>query len=256
MTTAALTRPFDVHRLIRPTLLGLTVAILGLAAAEAVVILGNAAALHWVPLGIDHEQVMISVRHWLGTGELYRPEQIAGPFDLADGTGPPMYPPTAFALMVPFAFLPAIVWWIVPALLIGYALAKHRPAPWTWPLMALCLAFPRSLEMILFGQPSMWIAALVAAGTIWGWPAALVVLKPTLAPFALIGIRHRSWWIAGVILGLASLALLPYWIEYLTVAWNARTDLLYSIRDVPLILIPVIAWAARRPSDPKAEGAL
>jgi hypothetical protein len=231
------------QRIWRDALLVTTGLLLVVAAAEAVFLAAKAASLAWVPLGVDYQQIMGSTRHWLATGDLYRPDQLAGPFALADGSGPPMYPPTAFALFVPFTFLPPMVWWAIPALLIGYTVAKHRPARWTWPIMAACLAWPRSLEMILYGQPSIWVAALVAAGTLWGWPAALVVLKPTLAPFALIGIRRRTWWIAAVLLAFVSLPLLPYWIEYVTVARNARTDILWSLRDVPLLAIPLIAWA-------------
>ena len=233
------------HRIWRDALLVVTGLLLVLAASEAVILAEKAASLNWVPLGVDYRQVMGSARHWLATGDLYRPDQLAGPFDLADGSGPPMYPPTAFALLLPFSFLPAVIWWAIPALLMGYALAKHRPAMWAWPIMAACLAWPRSIEMIEYGQASMWIAGFVAAGTVWGWPATLVVLKPTLAPFALIGVRSRSWWLAAALLALASLLFLPYWIEYVTVARNARTDLLWFLRDIPLLAIPLVAWAGR-----------
>jgi hypothetical protein len=52
--------------------------------------------------------------------------------------------------------------------------------------------------------------------------------------------------------GAASLVLLPYWIEYVTVARNLDSGgptFLYDVWDVPLLLIPVLAkaTATRRP---------
>ena len=33
------------------------------------------------------------------------------------------------------------------------------------------------------------------AGLVWTWPAAWALLKPTLGPFALLGMHRRAWWI-------------------------------------------------------------
>jgi hypothetical protein len=46
---------------------------------------------------------------------------------------------------------------------------------------------------------------------------------------------------------LIGLLLAPLWIDYLAVLLNARGPLaspLYSVGDVPLLLVPVIAWVA------------
>lgn len=97
------------------------------------------------------------------------------------------------------------------------------------------------------GNPSMWIAAFAAAGTVWAWAYVLVLLKPSLAPFALLGVRHRSWWIA---LGVAVLVSIPFagmWLDWITALRNADQDLLYSLRDAPIVLIPLIAyWGSSR----------
>ena len=29
---------------------------------------------------------------------------------------------------------------------------------------------------------------------VWGWPALILTLKPTLLPFALLGANRRAWW--------------------------------------------------------------
>ena len=63
-----------------------------------------------------------------------------------------------------------------------------------------------------------------------GWPLTLVLLKPSLAPFALPGIHRRSWWI---VLGLMGLAILPFWelaLLYPQVILDSRGGgLLYSV---------------------------
>ena len=81
-------------------------------------------------------------------------------------------------------------------------------------------------------------------GTIYAWPSVFVLLKPSLAPFALFGIRHRSWWVALGAFGLVALAFLLMWPDYVTVMRNATNPngLLYSLTDAPLMLVPLIAW--------------
>jgi hypothetical protein len=37
--------------------------------------------------------------------------------------------------------------------------------------------------------------AALAAGTLYAWPSVLRCL-PSLFPFALFGVRRRSWWVA------------------------------------------------------------
>jgi len=118
---------------------------------------------------------------------------------------------------VPFLVLPTFVWYVVPPLVIGWVIWHHRPAPWSWPLLALCLAWPFTVNTVLYGNPTPWIAMCVALGTVYGWPAVGVLLKPSLAPFALVGVRRPSWWIALTIGAALSLPLLPLWIQYLAV---------------------------------------
>ena len=95
------------------------------------------------------------------------------------------------------------------------------------------------------------MAAFLALGTIWGWPSVLVALKPTLIPFMVVGIRRRSWWLAAGVLAVVSLAFLPLWFDYARVLLNARGPLVspwYSLGNVPLLLIPLIArFNSRRP---------
>lgn len=177
---------------------------------------------------------------WLADGSYYRPHQLAGPYDVALMVDV-LYPPSALVLFVPFAVLPAVLWWAVPLAVTGYTIASWRPGPWAIAGMLLLLAWPRAFSAFLYGNTDMWMMAGVAAGLRWGWPAALVTLKPTLAPFALVGIRHRSWWVA-VAVGVVFVALtFPLWLDYVTAMRNLRADIGYSLGSIPLLLVPVVA---------------
>jgi ABC-type transport system involved in cytochrome c biogenesis permease component len=76
--------------------------------------------------------------------------------------------------------------------------------------------------------------------------APFVLLKPSLAPFALFGLNRRAWWI-----GLAAFLLLclPFgalWAEWVGSVLNSRGGgLLYSTLEIPMLLLPLVAWLGR-----------
>ena len=92
----------------------------------------------------------------------------------------------------------------------------------------------------------IWSVAALALGTIWYWPSVFVLLKPSLAPFALFGANRRRWWLA---LGGFVLVSLPFgslWIDWVTSIVNARGGgLLYSTLEIPMLLLPLVAWLGR-----------
>jgi hypothetical protein len=98
----------------------------------------------------------------------------------------------------------------------------------------------------------MWIVAAIAAGTVLAWPFVLVLIKPTFAPIALLGIRHRSWWIAGGLLLLASIPFGKAWLDWFAVVTNSNVSLVYNLPTLPLMCAPLVAWlaGARRPRLP------
>ena len=114
-----------------------------------------------------------------------------------DGTttmpAPILYPPIAFALMIPFLWLPALLWWVIPLAV----LIRDRP------LAAgdVELAADARDAHLANTADSLWPGAATCGSwlrrgrTIWGWPAAVVSFKPSFAPFILIGVHRRSWWI-------------------------------------------------------------
>lgn len=199
-------------------------------------------------IGGDFDAIMAATRRWVDGGPFYPAYQLAGPFEI--GYADVLYPPTALVLFVPFTVLPAMLWWLIPLAILDLAIASYRPRLVGILAVAACLLHPKSVALVLAGNPAMWLAAALAFAPRYGWPAAFVVLKPSLAPLALVGVRRRSWWLVLGGLALASLLFLPMWPDYATVLANARNPLgvLYSLGDVPLLLAGIAAWAARRPS--------
>ncbi len=187
-------------------------------------------------------------QRWLAGGGFYLPHQLAGPYQIT--LGDVLYPPTALYLFLPMSFLPDVVWYAIPILVTAWIVQGWRPRLLAWPLMAASLAYPQSLALIRSGNPDLWIVATIAAGLRFSWPGAFVLLKPSLLPFALAGIRSRGWWISAGILGFLTLPLLPLAVDWLRAVsdgygWGGG-GLLYSLLDLPFALLPVWAWLGRR----------
>ncbi len=236
----------------------------GLAAGFLIVwIYGLRAAATMEPPGEDLRLWVVFGHRWLDTGSLFTPAQLSGPTSGAVTAdlvhAPSLYPAAAGPLFAVAAMLPAplaLLWWLVPLGLTGWVVWHLRPAPWTWPIMAACLAWPE--WSIWAGGTSMWVMAATAAGLVWRWPSALILLKPTFAPLAFIGVRDRRWWIAAAVITLITFA--GPWSDYLVAARNITdVDWRHNLAEIPMILIPIVAGigserlrAGGRPQDPEA----
>ena len=213
------------------------------------VVIVEAAAWAMVPNVGDHAVYIDAARQWMGNGSFYAAHQLDGPYVVSQTEI--LYPPLILPLLVVFSYVPAVFWWAVPMIILAGVLVYWRPSQLGWALILVCLANPFTFTIYLWGNPGMWFVAFVGLATIYHWPSVFVFLKPTLAPFALVGFRHRSWWIALSLFVVVSLALLPLWSDYIDVVSNARGPLvspLYSWQQVPLMLVPLIAQrAATRP---------
>lgn len=198
--------------------------------------------------GLDHRWHVDAARRLLDTGTPYWSWQISGPYEIANGAI--LYPPTAFLLFIPFIWLPAVLWWVIPIAILVAGMAAHRPPLWAWAVIGGLISFERSLNVFVYGNPSMWVVAAIAAGTLFWWPFALVVAKPSFTPIALLGIRHRSWWIAVVIFGLVSIPFARVWLDWFAVVRNSNVSLIYNLPTLPLMLAPLVAWLTgrRRPA--------
>lgn len=193
-------------------------------------------------VGADLALYVDATRHALAGEGFYPARQLAGPYVISDGDI--LYPPLAIAVFIPFLALPSILFWLIPLGVVAAVVVHHRPRPWTWPLMAFGLAFPLTTLKLVHGNPVMLVAAAAALGTVFAWPAVFVLLKPSLAPFAFIGARRRSWWLALAGLTLIAIPFGELWLDYARVVLDSRNPhgLLYSLEEVPFVLIPVLAW--------------
>ena len=198
-----------------------------------------------IQFGEDYKFFMAIADRWRTGQSVYLPIQLAGPY--AETSGRDMiYPPPALFLFVGMSFLPAFLWWVIPLGIVAAVTIWYRPEPWTWIPLAIAIAYPRTQSMLIWGNTGMWIAAFVALGLVWGWPGILVLIKPTMAPLALVGVKaRRASLIALGIFAVLNIPLTPLWLDFVTAVRNAGStwpSVLYSVPDVPLTLIPVIAW--------------
>jgi hypothetical protein len=194
-------------------------------------------------VAIDANIYFDAANRWLADGTWYLDRQLHGPYEIQ--IGDVLYPPILLYLLLPFQVLPRVLWWAIPLAIAGVALARIRPPRWSWPLLLLCLAWGPAMAQVVKGNPVMWAMAALAVSIAMGWPSTLVLLKPSLFPFALIGIRRRAWWLQLGLLGLLSLPVLGLTVIYPRVILDSQGGgLLYSLNDVPLLLLPVLAGVA------------
>jgi hypothetical protein len=147
------------------------------------------------------------------------------------------------------AAIVAVAWWAIPLGITAGAIRRLRPRPGFWPLIALCVANPTTLLKFWTGNPVMWSMAAMAVATLAGstrFAAPFVLLKASLAPFALFGINRRSWWLGLGVLVAMSLPFGALWGDWVASVLNSRGGgLLYSALEIPILLLPLAAWVGR-----------
>lgn len=196
------------------------------------------------PLGVDFTLYRDVAARWLAGGPYLEPHQLAGPYTIE--AGDILYPPVGLWLFVPFVALPAALWWALPIGATGWAMWRLQPKPLVWPLIALCIAWPTTLLKTWTGNPVIWTVAALALATIYRWPAAFVFLKTSLFPFAFFGANRRSWWVALGVLVLMSVPFGALWVDWIASVVNSRGGgPLYSSLEIPMLLIPLVAWVGR-----------
>lgn len=225
----------------RPARIGVTLGLLVVPACRLWLSVQDAVSMS--ELGVDQRNYAAAAFRWFQGGTFYLEHQLTGPYV---PTGEPLYPPVILWLLVPFAHLPAILWWAVPTGLVAYALYRMSPRGWWVPAAVALFAFSKTIDAWWLGGPTIWVPAFLALG-LWrgGW-GVLVLLKPSLFPFAAAGIRRRAWWVTAAGLAVLSLPFGTLWLDWLRAVQNSGTNLLYSADQVPMMLVPVVAWLGGR----------
>jgi len=196
-------------------------------------------------VGHDLALYQHEVSAWLAGTPMYPAFEVQGPFQIVDGVI--LYPPVTIALFVLTLWLPLPLWWLIPIAIVGTVIIRLHPRRRWLLAIACCLSYPVSVGLVVSGNPDLWLAAALAIAVYGNPAAAFVLLKPSVFPFALIGWRRREWWAVASVLAAVSLFLLPQTLEWFSVVRNGqgglRSGLLYSYQDVPLLLVPLLAWA-------------
>ena len=189
---------------------------------------------------------MHGAQRFLDTGSPYViPDHVLATWDEMVAVMPFVHPPIALWLFVPFLWLPAVVWWLIPAAIAAWLVYRWRPGEWAWIASLVIIGWPPQVQNVQVGNTDMWIAALTGAGILYGWPAALIVIKPHSLPYAVFSIRHRSFWIG---LGVMAVLAIPFgslWFEWLRMLSKlAGSGPAYLVKLLPLV--PVIWWLSWR----------
>jgi hypothetical protein len=224
----------------RPVAVGLTLA---LVAAGLVELRAAMSDVGLSIVGLDIGHYLDATRRWLDTGTPYLPNEVAGPFQFGPLTF--LHPPVALYLFLPFLFLPVALWWAIPLSVVVWSIWSWRPAAWSWPIMVGALVFTRFHVPLIVGNTDLWVWAGVAAGLRFGWPALVVVVKPSLAPLMFAGARRAEWWLGAALVAVACLPFGSLWLDWLAVLRNSPFGLAYSVASLPWLAVPIVAWAAR-----------
>jgi hypothetical protein len=176
----------------------------------------------------------------------YLDRQLHGPYQIVYFADV-LYPPVAALVFAPFIILPVGVLLAAAVAVVLWLMATWKPAPWSWPLIGLCLIWPTTLLKGISGNSSLFVMIAVGLGLRFGWPGAFVLLKPSFLPLSLIGITKRGWWITLGILTLLSLPFLSDTLAYPRVILDSRSaeGFGYSLWDLPFVFIPILAWLGR-----------
>ncbi len=207
-------------------------------------VLVNAPTLR-LQVGVDYHLYIDTASRWLSDGTYFQPYQLAGPYQIS--AGDILYPPVALLLFVSFTFLPAVLWWLLPAAALSWSLRRLRPAPAIWPMLAACATWPTTPLKILTGNPVIWVVGALGIGVLYAWPSVLVLIKPSLFPFALFGARSRRWWLALAVFVAIGLPFGSLWLDWVHSILNSRGGGIgYSILEIPMVAFPVLAWVGRK----------
>lgn len=234
----------------RPVALGIAALVLLIAFSVLAAVYGGAAARGEV--GYDFGLYQRIASYWTNTGDAYFPRQFDRAYTNAGEVN--LYPPLALYLFVPFLWLPAILWWVVPMAIVAWSIWYWRPAAWSWPLLAAIAAGIPFAAGIVYGNSSLWAVAALSLALRWPAAAWLLAWKPPLLLFALPFAVHRAWWIAAFPVLAASLPFGTLWLDWLRALQLYRGETaLYAASGWILLVAPFVIRAAATRAIPRAQ---
>jgi hypothetical protein len=199
----------------------------------------------WQALGpSDLVHYLLAAQRWLATGSPYVPSEVAGSFAYGELTF--LHPPISLPFFALFLVVPIQLFWIIPLSGFAWLILAERPAAWTWPLLALALAVYPLGQAIYAGNTDMWSWFFFAAGIRWGWPLALLAIKPSLAIVGFVGIRNRRTWVAGLVMLAVCVPFGSLWLDWVHVVANSPGSLMYSAHNAVMFTIPLVARIGSR----------
>jgi hypothetical protein len=212
-------------------------------AAMLVAVYGGALRRHEV--GWDFGLYRQIGEMWLSSGRAYFPGQFTGSF--VNHGDVDLYPPIALYLFVPFAYLPAALWWAIPLGVTTWSIAEWRPARWSWPILAWLGSSLVMAASVVYGSTNIWAMGALALALRFAPAAWWFAIKPSYFPLALLFARRRSWWLAAGVVGVASVVPGGLWLDWLASLGHYHGETLsYSVGGWPMLGIPVVAWLGRR----------
>jgi hypothetical protein len=199
----------------------------------------------WQALGPwDLVHYLLATHRWLESGTPYVASEVAGRFEYGGLTF--LHPPIALPFFAIFLVVPIQLFWILPLAAFAWLVLIERPASWTWPLIAGALLVYPLGQAIWSGNTDMWAWAFFAAGIRWGWPLALLAIKPSLAVMAFVGIRDRTTRRAVLLMAIICVPFGSLWIVWFHVLVNSPGSLLYSAHNAWMFAIPLVARIGSR----------
>ena len=192
----------------------------------------------------DLVHYLLATQRWFDTGTPYLPSEVAGRFAYGELTF--LHPPIALPFFAAFLIVPIQLFWMIPLATFAWLVITERPASWTWPFIAAALLVYPVGQAIWSGNTDMWAWAFFAAGIRWGWPLALLAIKPSVAIVGFIGIRNRSTWAGAAVMAVICLPFGSLWVDWLHVVVNSPGGALYSAHNALMFAIPLLARMGSR----------
>ena len=123
---------------------------------------------------IDYGIYVGALDRWRAGDGWYQARQLQGPYPIE--LGDVLYPPVLMYLLLPFRYLGPWLWTIVPAVILGWVVWRHRPGPWAWAAIVSNASCARSVARM--ASPA-WRAAACPCSNDRSAPTRPLISEPS-----------------------------------------------------------------------------